>query len=133
MALIPVHADITGAIVEAAIDLHRALGPGMFESTYELLLGDELMRRGHTVQRQRVVPIQFRGRLVEHAFRMDLIVDDRVIVEVKSTERNSALHRRQLLTYLRFTKREVGLVLNFGLPTMKEGIDRVLNDHALSD
>lgn len=133
MALVSVHAEITGSIVEAAIDLHRALGPGMFESAYELLLGDELVRRGHAVQRQTVVPIRFRGRLVEQAFRMDILVDDRVIVEVKSTERNSALHRRQLLTYLRFTEREVGLVLNFGLPAMKEGIDRVLNDHALNN
>lgn len=131
MILTPTHAQLTGSIIDAAIRLHRDLGPGMFESTYEVLLADELTRRGHHLERQRVVPICYRGRTIEQAFRLDILVDESVIVEVKCTDRNTPLHRRQVLTYLRLMRLQIGLVLNFGLPTMKEGIDRVLNDLAL--
>ena len=123
------HAAITASIVDAAVRLHQDLGPGMFESTYELLLADELVVRGHGVQRQLVLPITFRGRKVEQAFRIDLLIDGKVVVEVKASEHHSAMYRRQLLTYLRFTRLEVGLVLNFGLVTMKDGIDRVANSY----
>jgi len=107
------------------------LGPGMFESTYELLLADELSAKGHFVQRQLVLPISFRGRTLDQAFRIDMLVDRKVVIEVKASEHHSAMYRRQLLTYLRFTRLEVGLVLNFGLGTMKEGIDRVANSYRL--
>ena len=129
MALVPLHTSISSSIVESAIMLHRDLGPGLFESTYEILLAHELGRRGHTVKQQHVLPVQYRGRRIEQAFRVDLLIDHVVVIEIKCTDRNSAIHRRQLLTYLRMMRLEVGLVLNFGLATMKEGIDRVINTH----
>lgn len=131
MALNPTHSAISGSIVESAILLHRDLGPGLFESTYETLLADELTRRGHAVNQQHVLPVLYRGRRIEQAFRVDLLVDHVVVLEIKCTERNSPLYRRQLLTYLRMMRLEVGLVLNFGLATMKEGIDRVINRHMI--
>jgi len=129
MALAPQHSSITASIVESAITLHRDLGPGLFESTYETLLADELGRRGHFIRQQYVLPLIYRGRKIDQAYRVDLLVDHAVVIEVKCTDRPSALHRRQLLTYLRMMRLEVGLVLNFGLATMKEGINRVINNH----
>jgi iron complex transport system substrate-binding protein len=129
MALAPQHSSVTASIVESAITLHRDLGPGLFESTYETLLADELGRRGHFIRQQYVLPLIYRGRKIDQAYRVDLLVDHAVVIEVKCTDRPSALHRRQLLTYLRMMRLEVGLVLNFGLATMKEGIDRVINNH----
>jgi iron complex transport system substrate-binding protein len=129
MALAPQHSSVTASIVESAITLHRDLGPGLFESTYETLLADELGRRGHFIRQQYVLPLIYRGRKIDQAYRVDLLVDHAVVIEVKCTDRPSALHRRQLLTYLRMMRLEVGLVLNFGLATMKEGINRVINNH----
>ena len=125
------HAGLTASIVDAAVRLHQDVGPGMFESTYELLLADELERRGHLVVRQVVLPITFRSRRIDQAFRIDLLVDHHIVIEVKASEHHSAMYRRQLLTYLRFTRLQVGLVLNFGLATMKEWIDRVVNDRVV--
>ena len=124
------HAEITASVIDAAVRLHQELGPGMLESAYELLLADELSRRGHEVERQRTVRIVHRGRTVDRAFRIDLLIDRLVVVEVKCNERHSPVYRRQLLTYLRLMKLEVGLMLNFGLPTMKAGIARVINTQA---
>jgi GxxExxY protein len=101
----------------------------MFESTYEILLADELERRGHIISKQVVLPITYRERKIAHAFRIDLLVDRSVVVEVKASEHHSAIYRRQVLTYLRFMRLEIGLVLNFGLATMKDGVDRVINTH----
>jgi iron complex transport system substrate-binding protein len=129
MALAPQHSSVTASIVESAITLHRDLRPGLFESTYETLLADELGRRGHFIRQQYVLPLIYRGRKIDQAYRVDLLVDHAVVIEVKCTDRPSALHRRQLLTYLRMMRLEVGLVLNFGLATMKEGINRVINNH----
>jgi GxxExxY protein len=124
----PLHSEITASIVDAALQLHREIGPGMLESAYEVLLADELRNRGHSVVRQVALTTQYRGRTLDKAFRVDLLVDDVVIVEIKCSERRSPLYRRQLLTYVRLAHIHVGLVLNFGLETMKAGIDRVVND-----
>ncbi len=131
MALIPMHSDITGSIVDTAVQLHRDLGPSLLESTYEVLLQDELERRGHTVQSQLAIPLVFRGRTIEKAFRLDLLVDHVVVIKSKSTERSAPVHRMQVLTYLRLMRLQVGLVLNFGFETMKAGIDRVYNDRVV--
>jgi len=128
MGLIPVHAKITGSIVEASIALHRDLGPGLLESTYELLLADELERRGHRVERQLIVPLAYRGRTIAQAYRLDLLVDKVLIAEIKATERVAPIHKCQVLTHLRLMGLRVGLVLNFGSGTMKDGIDRIYND-----
>lgn len=124
----PLHSEITASIVDAALQLHREIGPGMLESAYEVLLADELRNRGHSVVRQVALTTQCRGRTLDKAFRVDLLVYDVVIVEIKGSERRSPLYRRQLLTYMRLAHIHVGLVLNFGLETMKAGIDRVVND-----
>ncbi|WP_306520681.1 GxxExxY protein [Gemmatimonas sp.] len=124
----PLHSEITASIVDAALQLHREIGPGMLESAYEVLLADELRNRGHAVVRHVALTTQYRGRTLDKAFRVDLLVDDVVIVEIKCSERRSPLYRRQLLTYMRLAHIHVGQVLNFGLETMKAGIDRVVND-----
>ena len=121
--------DITGAIVDAAVQIHRELGPGLFESVYEALLASELQRRGMRAERQRLISFSYNGVEIEDAFRADVLVEENVIIEVKSLERLAPVHTKQLLTYLRLTNLRVGLVLNFGAETMKEGLKRVVNDY----
>ena len=123
--------EVSGIVVNHAIRIHRELGPGLIESVYELVLAGSLIRDGLKVDRQKAVDIHFDGRHFPAAFRLDLIVDDRLIVEVKSVERLFNLHAKQLLTYLRLTSQPVGLLLNFSGETMKEGIRRVVNNHSI--
>jgi len=125
--------DVTGAIVDGAIRIHREMGPGLRESVYERLLGSSLQQRGLRVERQRPIALSHGGISFKEGFRLDLIVDKRVIVEVKSLERLAPVHTKQLLTYLRLTNFRVGLLLNFGGARMKEGIRRVVNDLDPSD
>ena len=120
---------ITGAIIEASILIHRRLGPGVFESVYESVLASMLARLGLHVERQRLVSFTFDDMRFDQGFRIDLLVEGSVIVEVKSLDRVPPVHRKQLLTYLRLTNLRVGLLLNFGAETMKEGITRVVNDN----
>lgn len=120
--------DITGAIIDASIGIHRHLGPGLLESVYEIVLASVLARRGLLVERQRAGSFSYDGITFEHAFRTDLLVEQSVVVEVKSVERLAPVHPKQVLTYLRLMDLRVGLVLNFGAGTMREGIKRVVND-----
>jgi iron complex transport system substrate-binding protein len=120
--------DITQAVVDAAIRMHRDIGPGLLESVYALVLAATLERRGLRVQRELPVSFSYQGIHFEQAFRTDLVVEERVIVEVKSVERLAPVHAKQLLTYLRLTDLRVGLLLNFGAGTMKEGLKRIVND-----
>jgi GxxExxY protein len=94
--------------------LHKDLGPGLLESVYEVLLADSLRERGLSVARQVPLPIKYKGVVVDNAFRIDLLVEDRLVIELKSTERDSALCPKQLLTYLRLSNRSLGLLMNFG-------------------
>ena len=119
--------EITGAIVDTAYKIHVALGPGLLESVYELVLARHLARQGFLVERQRAVSFDYDGLHFEDAFRVDLVIDNRVIVEIKSVERPSPVHSKQLLTYLRLLHLPVGLLINFGAPTLKEGLRRVVN------
>ena len=119
--------EITGGVVDSAIQVHRALGPGLLESVYELVLAHVLVSRGFRIEKQKSISFEFEGMLFENAFRMDLLVDQRVIVEIKSVEHLAAVHSKQLLTYLRLTNLQVGLLLNFGAATLKEGIHRIVN------
>jgi len=119
--------DVTGAIVDSAYRLHCALGPGLLESVYEVVLARDLARQGLRVQRQCPASFDYDGLRFEDAFRVDILVEDRVVVEIKSTERPSPVHAKQLLTYLRLLNLPVGLLLNFGAPTLKEGIQRIVN------
>ena len=119
---------VTGAVIDESIRIHRRLGPGVFESVYETVLATLLERRGLHVERQRLVSFTFDDLRFEQGFRLDLLVEHSVVVEVKSLDRLAAVHRKQLLTYLRLTNLRVGLLLNFGAETMKDGIRRVVND-----
>ena len=121
--------EITGAIVDASVRIHRKFGPGCLESLYEAVLTCDLRRRGLRVERQRLITFSYDGIDVENAFRADLLVEERVIVEVKSVEHVAPVHPKQLLTYLRLTNLRVGLLLNFGAEIMKDGIDRVVNNY----
>ena len=120
---------ISGAVVNAAINVHRQLGPGLLESVYETILAGILAREGFKIDRQRSIDIDFDGIHFPAAFRVDLMVDDTLIVEIKTVERFAPIHAKQLLTYLRLTNQPVGLLLNFSCETMKEGIRRVVNNY----
>jgi iron complex transport system substrate-binding protein len=121
--------EISGDVVDAAIGIHKDLGPGLLESVYETVLAACLERRGHKVARQVPVDIEYDGMRFPGAFKIDLLVDDRLIVEIKSVENFGRAHAKQLLTYLRLTRQPVGLLLNFSGETMKEGIRRLVNEH----
>jgi len=119
--------DITAAIVDAALQIHRDLGPGLLESVYEALLAQALVKRGFQVQRQMPIRFQYDGFVFEEGFRTDIMVDSQVVVELKSVERLAPVHGKQLLTYLKLTNKSVGLLINFGAATLKEGLHRIVN------
>ena len=120
---------ITADIVDAAIQIHKQFGPGMYEKAYELLMQIELCARGHVVQREKLVDVVYRDATVRGAFAIDLLVDDQVVVELKSCEKNLPVFGKQLKTYLVLYGRPVGLLINFGLPVLKDGIERVVNHY----
>ncbi|KQS05355.1 Fe3+ hydroxamate ABC transporter substrate-binding protein [Sphingomonas sp. Leaf357] len=124
--------EISGDVLAVALRLHRDLGSGLLESVYETVLATKLIEMGYKVARQRPVNIEFEGMVFEAAFRIDLLVDERLIVEIKSVERLNAAHGKQLLTYLRLTKQPVGMLINFGGATLKEGVRRIVNEHRSS-
>ncbi len=119
--------DITGTVVDAALQLHRDLGPGLLESVYEVVLARALEKRGLGVERQTPIAFEYDGMIFSEGFRVDLLVERRVVVELKSVEKIAPLHSKQLLTYLRLMRLPVGLLINFGSPTLKEGVNRVVN------
>lgn len=121
--------EISGIVVDECIAIHRELGPGLFENVYEAVLAGRLERRGLMVARQVPVPVEFDGQFFDPAFRLDLLVENRLVLEIKAVERLTQAHIRQLLTYIRLLKQPVGLILNFSHATMKEGIRRVANDY----
>jgi GxxExxY protein len=118
---------IGSVVVDAAIAIHRNLGPGLLESVYEVVLARELERRGLAVQRQVSIPIEYAGLRFDEGFRADIVIDRKVILELKSVERTSAAHRKQLQTYLRLSGYKLGFLLNFGEALMKDGITRAVN------
>ena len=121
--------EITADIIDAAIQIHRQFGSGMYEKAYEMLMQIELFARGHAVVRERSVDVAYRGVTVRGAFAIDLLVDDQVVVELKSCEKNLPVFGKQLKTYLVLFGRPVGLLINFGLPALKDGIERVVNHY----
>ena len=121
--------EITGDVLDVALRLHRELGPGLLESVYETLLARRLQSFGYDVVSQQLISAEFEGARFEAAFRADLLVDGRLLIEVKSVERLLPVHSKQLLTYLRLMKQPVGLLINFGGETLKEGIRRVVNEY----
>lgn len=120
---------LASTVIDDALRMHRELGPGLLESVYELILAGKLAQRGIEVARQVPVSIDYDGLHFEAAFRIDLLVGGRLLVEIKSVERLNGAHAKQLLTYLRLTKQPLGLLINFGGETLKEGLRRVVNDY----
>ena len=119
--------EIAKIIVDAAFQVHKRLGPGLLESVYEVILAHELKKRGLIVKRQVPVPIVFDEIKFNEGFRADLIVEEKVIVELKSVEKVSRVHKKQLLTYLRLADKRLGLLINFGSELIRDGISRVVN------
>ena len=114
-------------VVEAAIEVHRLLGPGLLESVYERALAHELEARGLQVERQVPVTVRYKDIVFDEGFRADMIVENKVVLELKSVEQTTAAHRKQIQTYLRLTGCRLGYLLNFGYALMKEGITRCVN------
>ena len=124
--------EVTGQIVDAAVKVHQALGPGLLESVYETVLAHELTKRGLKVERQKIVQFEYDGMVFEDGLRLDLLVEERVVVELKSVERLLPVHSKQVLTYLRLIHQPVGLLINFGAATLKEGLHRIVNQYVPS-
>ncbi len=119
--------EIAQQIVDAACKIHRALGPGLLESAYQATLLYELQNRKLKVEPEKEVPIVYEGLRLHTGFRADVVVEDKVIVELKSVEQIAPVHKKQLLTYLRLADKRLGLLINFGAPLIKDGITRVVN------
>jgi len=120
---------ITEGIIGAAIAVHKALGPGLLESAYEACLAFELVKRGYTIERQKPLPLVYEGVEIDCAYRLDLVVNDEVIVEAKAVERLTHIHEAQMLSYLRLYRRSVGLLINFNVKWLSdEGIKRMVNN-----
>ncbi|MDD4117773.1 MAG: GxxExxY protein [Kiritimatiellae bacterium] len=119
--------EIGKIAVDSAVQIHRELGPGLLETVYEIVLAKELERRGLKIKRQVSVPIVYRDIRFDEGFRADIIVEDKVILELKSLDQIAKVHSKQVLTYLRLTGLRLGFLLNFGSPLMKDGISRVVN------
>ncbi len=120
--------DISGAVVDAAMKVHTALGPGLLESAYEACLKHELSKRGFKVLSQVILPVIYDGVEVDADYRLDLLVEDAVIVELKAVERLLPIHEAQLLSYLKLSGRKVGLLINFNVEHLKNGIKRFRKD-----
>ena len=118
--------DLTGEIIGAAIEVHKALGPGLLESAYEQCFCFELSSRGLSVLRQAALPLKYKGVTLDVGYRIDILVEDRVILELKVEKCVTDIDRAQLLTYLKLSGKRIGLIINFHVPVLKEGIVRMV-------
>jgi len=114
---------VSNQVIGAAIEVHKALGPGLLESAYEECLAIELRFRGVSFSRQAIVPIHYRGELIDAAYRLDFVIADKLIVELKSVARFEPIHTAQALTYLRLTGHKLALLINFNVPLLRDGIN----------
>jgi GxxExxY protein len=119
--------EIGEIVVDCAVRLHKELGPGLLESVYEVLLAHELETKGLDVRRQVPIPIKYGGITFDEGFRADIVVEEKVILELKSVESTLKVHKKQVLTYLKLTDAKLGYLLNFGEALMKDGITRLIN------
>jgi len=119
--------EITGLVIGFAIEVHRALGPGLLESAYEECLCYELTQQSVSFRRQVALPVRYKGVKLDCGYRIDLLVDDLVIVEIKAVESLCPIHEAQLLTYLKLAEKPVGLLINFNVPALKQGLKRIVN------
>jgi len=120
---------ITGAVIGAAVEVHKLLGPGLLESAYEVALKKELELRGFGVRQQVGLPVVYKNEKVDLGYRIDLLVEDKVVVEVKSVDALHDVHLAQILTYLRLSHRRLGLLINFNVKMLKDGIRRVIQGY----
>lgn len=118
------HQELTGSVIGGAIEVHKALGPGLLESAYEECLCHELNLRGHAYRRQVPLPVQYKGIHLDCGYRMDILVEETIILELKTVEQFMPVHEAQLLTYLRLSQKQIGLLINFKVPVLKDGIIR---------
>jgi GxxExxY protein len=126
----PVYIEkLASIVIDTAFHLHRDLGPGLLESVYEAVMAHELGNRGLMVERQKPVPIHYQDVVLDEGFRLDLLVEQRLVVELKSVEELHPVHPKQVLTYLRLMDLPLGLLINFGAPLLKHGLKRVVNRH----
>ena len=121
---------LVSSVINCGFHLHREIGPGLLESVYEIMLTESIREAGFLVERQVAVPIKYKGVTLENAFKADLLVERKLLVELKSTERNAPVYGKQVLTYLRLMDLPVGILMNFGLATYKEGLQRIVNRYA---
>ncbi|MGC1469170.1 MAG: GxxExxY protein [Sphingorhabdus sp.] len=121
--------QLSAIAVDCGLKVHKDLGPGMLESAYEAVLARLLMKRGLSVERQKVIPISYDGLIIEQGFRADLIVEDMQLIELKTVEKLSLVHARQVRTYLKFTGLHVGLLMNFSTEKFTDGLKRIVNNH----
>lgn len=123
--------ELATIAVDCGFKIHEALGPGLLESAYEAVLAQALMRRGFIVERQKPIPLRFDGIFLDEGFRADLLLEGALLIELKSVERTAPVHGKQVLTYLRLLELPLGLLMNFGAATFREGVRRVVNGHGL--
>ncbi|ODA29476.1 GxxExxY protein [Planctopirus hydrillae] len=121
--------ELSKVTVDAAFHIHKELGPGLLESVYEVVLARKLLKLGHKVERQVGIKFEFEGIQFEEGFRVDLLINDCLVVELKSVECLAPIHHKQVLTYLRLMKQPLGLLINFGSVMFKDGVKRVVNNH----
>ena len=119
--------SIAAEIVDAAFKIHKELGPGLLESAYEACLEHELTKRGFTVERQKTQPVHYGGIVIDAGYRLDLLVNDSVIIELKAVEQLLPIHQAQLTTYLKLSRKTLGFLINFNVPLIKNGIRRIAN------
>jgi GxxExxY protein len=122
--------ELARIAIDCGLHIHKELGPGLLESVYEMLLAERLSRSGYMVERQKLLPVEFDGLKLPEGYRVDLLVDGKLIIEVKSVERIAPVHSKQLLTYIRLARQPVGLLMNFGGATFREGLQRIVNGPA---
>ena len=120
--------ELSSKIIGSAIEVHKALGPGLLESVYEECLCHELSLKGFSFERQKLLPVEYKGKQLDCGYRLDVVVEKAIIIELKSCERIEPIHKAQLLTYLKLSGLQLGLLLNFNTLMMRDGIVRVVNE-----
>jgi GxxExxY protein len=121
--------DLATVVLDASIFIHKKLGPGLLESIYESILAHELQKKGLLVERQVPLPVIWDGEILADSFRADLIIDRKLLIEIKATDKNYPVYKKQVLTYLKVSELRLGLLINFGSPLLKDGIERVINGY----
>jgi iron complex transport system substrate-binding protein len=124
--------ELARVAIDCGFKVHTKLGPGLLESVYEAVMADQLQKHGLLVERQKPIPLVFEGTILSEGFRADILVESRLLIELKSVERLAPVHPKQVLTYIRLLKQPLGLLMNFGAPTFKEGVQRIVDNHVFA-